>query len=155
MTGRIDHRLAELGIVLPTPKSPVANYLPFVVSANLAYISGQITMGPSGLEFVGKLGRDLDVEAGQRAARLCALNVLAQLKAACGGDLDRVVRCVRLGGFVNATPDFTDHPAVINGASTLMVDVLGDAGRHARAAVGAGSLPLGVAVELDAIFEIA
>ena len=120
------------------------------------YIVGIFDPLHQGRDFLGwQRGQDIDVEEGARAARLCAINILSQLKAACGGDLDRVVRCVKLGGFVNATPDFTDHPKVINGASDLMVEVLGDAGRHARFAMGAGSLPLGVAVEVDALFEIA
>ncbi len=155
MSGRIDKRLAELGIALPGAKKPVANYVPYVVTGSHLHISGQVTMGPSGPEYIGKLGRELNVESGQKAARLCALNILAQVKEACGGDLDRVVRCVRLGGFVNAVPEFVDHPAVINGASDLIAEVFGQAGRHARAAVGVNSLPLGVAVEIDAIFEIA
>ena len=129
--------------------------MPYVISGKLVTISGQIPTGPDGPSFVGKLGADMSLEDGQAAARLCAINLLAQLKAACGGDLDRVRRCVRLGVFVNATPDFTRQPEVANGASDLMVAVLGEAGKHARAAVGAGSLPRGVAVEVDGLFEIA
>lgn len=154
MTGRIDARLKELDIQLPVPPAPVASYVPFVVTGNLVFISGQVTVGPSGLEFVGIVGQDFDVEQGKAAARLCAVNILAQLKAACGGDLDRVQRCVKLTGFVNAVPGFAQHPEVINGASDLIAAVFGDAGRHARAAVGAGSLPRNVAVEVEAIFEI-
>jgi len=150
---RIEPRLAELRLRLPEPVAPVANYVPFVVSGNLAFISGQVSIAPHGL-ITGKLGRDLDVAQGAEAARACAVNLLAQLKAACGGDLDRVLRVVKLGGFVNCTEDFADQPKVINGASDLMVDVFGDAGRHARAAVGAPSLPLNAAVEIDGIFEI-
>jgi len=155
MAGKIDARLKELDIVLPSPPAPVASYVPYVVSGNLVFISGQVTMAPDGLKFVGKLGADMSIEDGKAAAKLCAVNLLAQLKAACGGDLDRVKHCVRLGVFVNATPDFTQHPEVGNGASDLIVAVLGDAGKHTRAATGAGSLPRGVAVEVDGVFEIA
>ena len=151
--GAIDNRLRELDISLPAPPAPVASYVPFMRTGNLVVISGQVALGPDG-PVTGRLGDTLTVEEGQAAARLCGLNILAQLKAACDGDLDRVRRCVRLGGFVACAPDFTDHPKVINGASDLMVEVFGEAGRHARAAVGAPSLPLGVAVEIDAIFEI-
>ena len=150
----IESRLKDLGITLPTPAAPVANYLPYTISGNTIFVSGQVTIGPDGLEYQGKIGADLTVEDGVKAARLCAINILAQVKAALDGDLERISQCLKLGGFVNAVPDFTDHPAVINGASDLMVDVLGDRGRHARFAVGAGSLPLNVAVEVDAIFEI-
>jgi len=155
MTGRIDTRLNELGIALPTPPAPVASYVPFVVSGNLVFFSGQITASPEGLRYVGVVGRDLSVADGKAAARLCAINVIAQAKAACGGDLDRVKRCVKLTVFVNATSDFTQHPEVANGASDLLVEVFGDAGRHSRAALGAGSLPRGVACEVEALFEIA
>lgn len=146
--------LAELGLELPEIPAPVANFVPHAVTGNLVYVSGQVPLRDGAVCFVGKLGAEISVEEGKEAARLCALYVLAALHDACGGALDRVVRCVRLGGFVNATPEFTDHPAVMNGASDLMVAVLGERGRHARAAVGVGSLPLGVAVEVDAIFEI-
>jgi enamine deaminase RidA (YjgF/YER057c/UK114 family) len=152
--GTIASRLEELGITLPTPAKPVANYVAYTVSGNLVFISGQVPYGPDGLEYQGKVGSDLTTEDGIAAARLCAINILAQLRAALDGDLERVVRCLKLGGFVNAVPDFADHPAVVNGASNLMVEVLGDRGRHARFAVGAGSLPLNVAVEVDAIFEV-
>ena len=152
---KIEARLKELAIVLPTPPAPVASYVPYVVTGNLVFISGQVTATPEGLQFVGKVGADISLEDGKEAAKLCAVNLLAQLKAACGGDLERVRRCVKLGVFVNATPDFTQHPEVGNGASDLIVAVLGDAGKHARAATGAGSLPRGVAVEVDAVFEIA
>ena len=155
MTGEVEKRLAGLGITLPKPAAPAANYVPFVVAGPLVFISGQVTVGPAGIEYVGKLGREFSVEDGQAAARLCAINLLAQLRVACGGDLDRVRRCVKLGVFVNCTADFTEQPQVANGASDLMVAALGDSGRHARAAVGAPSLPLGVAVEVDGIFEIA
>jgi enamine deaminase RidA (YjgF/YER057c/UK114 family) len=155
MSGRIEAKLKELGIALPKPVAPVANYVPYVISGKLVFISGQVTLGPAGLEFVGHVGKDFTVEQGQAAARLCGLNLIAQLREACGGDLDRVKRCVKLTGFVNAISGFAQHPEVVNGASDLMVQVFGDAGKHARAAVGAGSLPRNVAVEVDAIFEIA
>ncbi|MGQ0663713.1 MAG: RidA family protein [Pseudomonadota bacterium] len=154
MAGRIEARLQELGIALPSAAVPVANYVPFVRTGDLVFVSGQITLQDGKPEFIGKLGREFGVAAGREAARLCAINILAQLKAALG-DLDRVKRCVKLTGFVNSTPEFADHPKVINGASDLMVEVLGEAGRHARAAVGAASLPLGVAVEVEAVFEAA
>lgn len=155
MSGRIDTRLKELSITLPKAAPPVASYVPYVVSGNLVFISGQVTVGPQGLEYVGQLGKEFTVEQGQAAARLCALNVIAQLREACGGNLDRVTRCVKVTGFVNAVTGFAQHPEVINGASDTIVQVFGDIGRHARAAVGAGSLPRNVAVEVEAIFEIA
>ncbi len=154
MAGAIDARLQELGIELPEAAAPAANYVPYVVSGNQVFVAGQITIHNGEIQYVGKLGRDYGVEDGEAAARLCALNIIAQVKAACGGDLDRVVRCLRLGGFVNSTADFTDQPEVVNGASNLMVEVFGDKGKHSRAAVSAASLPRGVAVEVDAIFEI-
>lgn len=154
MTAKIDARLAELGITLPEAPAPAANYVPAVLSGEMLYISGQISQGAEGL-VKGKLGADLDVAAGAAAARLCALSLLAQARAALGGDLDRVVRLVKLVGFVNSTPEFTDQPEVINGASNLMVEVLGENGRHARSAVSAASLPRGVAVEIEAIFQVA
>jgi enamine deaminase RidA (YjgF/YER057c/UK114 family) len=155
MSGKIDARLKELGIALPEPPAPVASYVPYVLSGNLVFVSGQVTLSADGLKYVGKVGADMSLEDGKAAARLCAVNVIAQVKVACGGDLDRVKRCVRVGVFVNATPDFTQHPEVANGASDLFQDVFGDAGKHARAAVGAGSLPRGVAAEVEAVFEIA
>jgi enamine deaminase RidA (YjgF/YER057c/UK114 family) len=155
MTGKIETRLTELGITLPKAAAPVANYVPYVITGSLVFISGQGPMGPSGPEFKGKVGRDLDVEEGKKAARLTALNVVAQLKEAVGGDLDRVKRCVKLLGFVNSTAEFIQQPAVINGASDLMVEIFDDAGRHARSAVSAPSLPVDIAVEIEAIFEIA
>ncbi|MDZ4866663.1 MAG: RidA family protein [Alphaproteobacteria bacterium] len=155
MTGRVDARLKELDITLPKALAPVANYVPFAITGNLVFISGQVTMGPNGLEYVGVVGKDFTTEQGQAAARMCALNVIAQLREACGGDLDRVKRCVKVTGFVNAIPGFAQHPEVVNGASDLFGQVFGDAGKHARAAVGAGSLPRNVAVEVEAIFEIA
>jgi len=154
MTGRIDAKLKDLGITLPKAAAPVANYVPFVVSGNLVFISGQVTIGANGLEYVGIVGKEIDVEQGKAAARLCALNLIAQLREACAGNLDRVKRCVKLTAFVNAIPGFDKHPEVANGASDVMVQVFGDAGKHARAAVGAGSLPRNVAVEVDAVFEI-
>ena len=155
MSGKVAARLEELGIDLPTPAAPVASYVPFVKTGNLVIVSGQVTMDSGELRFVGKLGDDMSLEEGYEAARLCAVNLLAQLRVACDGDLDRVKRVVRLGGFVNCTDDFTDPPKVINGASDLMAQVFGDEiGAHARAAVGASSLPLGVATEVEGMFEI-
>ena len=154
---RIDDRLAELGIALPTPVAPMANYVPAVRTGNLLVLSGQVCVGADGRldpRHRGKLGGDVSLEAGQEAARLCAINVLAQARAALG-DLDMIVRCVRLGGFVNARPDFAAVPAVMNGASDLMVAVLGDRGRHARSTVGVAVLPLDCAVEVEATFEVA
>lgn len=151
---RIAARLAELGITLPTPPAPVASYVPFVEVGGLVHISGQVSVDASG-GIKGKLGAPLTLEQGQAAARLCGLNLLAQLQSACKGDLDRVIRAVRLGGFVNVAPDFGDIPKVINGCSDLMVEVFGDAGRHARAAVGVANLPMDFAVEVDGIFAIA
>ncbi len=148
-----EDRLAELGLVLPAPVAPVANYVPYVVSGAQLFISGQVSLGPDGL-VTGRLGENMDLAAGQAAARLCAVNLIAQCKAALG-ELSRVVRVVKLGGFVSAAPDFTDIPQVINGCSDLMVDVFGDAGRHARSAVACPVLPLGSAVEVDGVFEIA
>lgn len=152
--GRIDARLRELGLELPAAAPAVANYVPFVVSGGLVFVSGQITLKDGKPQWLGRLGENLTVEDGYQAARLCGLNLIAQARAACQGDLDRLRRVVRLGGFVACTPDFTDHPKVVNGASDLMVEVFGEAGRHARAAVGAPSLPLGVPVEIEAVLEI-
>ena len=149
----IDARLSELGLTLPDAPAPAANYVPFVKSGDLVFVSGQISQGPDGL-ILGKLGADMDVAAGAEAAKTCALGLLAQAKAACGGDLSKLKRVVKLTGFVNSTPDFTDQPKVVNGASDLLAEVCGDAGRHARSAVSAGSLPMGVAVEIEGIFEI-
>ena len=154
MAGEVDARLRELGIEIKEPAAPVANYVGYVKTGDLVFVSGQVTLKDGQIQYQGKLGADISLEDGQAAARLCAINIVAQLKAACGGDLDRVQRIVKLGGFVNSTPEFTDQPKVINGASDLMVEVFGDKGRHARAAVSAGSLPLGVAVEVDAVVEI-
>ena len=155
MPGKIEQKLADLGLELPNAPPPAGNYVPYVISGNLIFVSGQIPLGSNGPEYQGKLAQDFSIEDGQAAARLCALNLLAQVKSALDGDLDRVVRCVKLGGFVNAPAEFTQHPQVINGASDLMVEVLGDAGKHARFAVGASNLPLDVAVEIDGIFEFA
>lgn len=154
MSGKIEQRLEELGIALPKPAKPVANYVPFVVTGNLVFISGQGAVGPKGLAYLGRVGDSVSLEDGQQSARMCALSLIAQLKEACGGDLDRVVRCVRLGGFVNCVDGFTEQPNVINGASDLMVEIFGDAGRHARTAVGVNVLPLGLSVEVDGVFEI-
>ena len=151
---RIEEKLSVLGVALPSPPAPVASYVPFTISGGLVFISGQIPIAEGKPQFIGKLGAEISLEDGKKAAALCALNLLAQLKAACGGDLDRVVRCLRLGVFVNATPDFTQHPEVANGASDFMVAAMGEIGKHARAAVGAGSLPRGVAVEVEGLFEI-
>jgi enamine deaminase RidA (YjgF/YER057c/UK114 family) len=154
MAGRIEARLKELGIELPQTAAPVANYVPFTISGAIVVVSGQICVWNGERRFVGKLGAGIPLADGQQAARLCALNILAHLQVACSGDLDRVRRILRLGGFVNCTPDFTEMPQVVNGASDLMVEVFGDRGRHARAAVGVSSLPGGVAVEVEAIAEI-
>lgn len=151
--GQIDQRLKKLGIELPKPNAPVANYVPFVRSGSLLFISGQISNGPGGV-VKGKLGGTLTLDEGVAAARLCAINLIAQMNAALDGDLDRVARVIKLGGFVNCVAEFEDQPKVVNGASDLMVAVFGEAGRHARAAVGAPSLPMGAAVEVDAIVEI-
>lgn len=150
-----DARLAALKIDLPAPAAPAANYVPTVIAGNLLFVAGQITIFNGELRHLGKLGAGMDVEAGRQAARLCGLNIIAQARAALGGSLDSIKRCVKLGGFVNCTAEFIDHPQVVNGASDLMVEVFGEAGKHARFAVGAVSLPRGVAVEVDAIFEIA
>jgi enamine deaminase RidA (YjgF/YER057c/UK114 family) len=153
MSNSYEARLTELGVTLPDAPAPAANYVPFVISGDLVFVSGQISSGPDGL-IIGKIGENMDVAAGAVAAKACALGLVAQLKAACDGDLSRLVRVVKLGGFVNSTPDFTDQPKVINGASDFLVELFGDAGRHARAAVSAAALPLGVAVEIEGIFQI-
>lgn len=150
----IEARLRELNITLPMPAAPAANYVPYVKVRPLVFISGQLPTWNGELKYLGKLGRDFTVEKGQEAARLCALNILTQLKNACGGDLNLVERCVRLGGFVNSTDEFKDHPYVINGASHLIIAVFGKKGHHGRTAIGVNSLPLGVSVEMEAIFEV-
>ena len=155
MAGSIDARLAELGIEIAQPAAPVANYVGFVKSGNLVFVSGQVPIKDGQMQYVGKVGGEVSVEDAQAAARLCAINIVGQLKAACDGDLDRVQRIVKLTGFVNSVPDFGDQPEVINGASDFFVEVFGDKGRHARAAVSAGALPRKVAVEVDAVVEVA
>ncbi len=154
MPGTVEARLNDLGVELPSPAAPAANYVPFVLTGKQLFVSGQLPMGPEGLAFAGKVGAEFDIEAGAEAAKLCAINILAQAKAALG-DLDNIEQCVKLGGFVNAVADFTQHPEVINGASDLIVAALGDKGRHARFALAAGSLPRNAAVEIDAIFAVA
>lgn len=149
----IEAKLATLGVRLAEAPAPAANYVPYVQIADMVYVSGQIPTGPDGL-ITGKLGADMEVDQGAAAARSCALSLLSQVKAACGGDLDRLVKVVKLTGFVNSTADFTDQPKVINGASDFFVEALGEAGKHARSAVSAAALPLGVAVEIEGIFQI-
>jgi enamine deaminase RidA (YjgF/YER057c/UK114 family) len=149
----IAQRLAELGIILPTPVAPIANYVPFVRSGNMLVVSGQISLGSAGL-MAGKLGGGVSIEDGQKAARQCGLNVIAQIQSAVG-NLDNVVRIVRLGGFINCTPDFLDAPKVMNGASDLMVEIFGDKGRHARSTIGVAALPANAAVEVEAMVEVA
>ena len=155
MVGRIEKLLADKKIELPKAAAPVANYVPVVVAGNLAFVAGQVTAWNGEVKFIGKLGKEYTVEQGQQAARICGLNILAQLKNALGGDLDRVKRCVKLNVFINSVNDFTEQPKVANGVSDLMVEVFGDAGKHARAALGVNVLPLNVAVEADAVFEVA
>ena len=155
MAGEIDARLQELGIELPEAAAPVANYVPAVRSGDLLFLSGQVTAWNGEFKFIGKVGQDFSVEEGQQAARICGLNIISQVKAALGGDLDKVVRIVKLGCFVNSASDFTGQPQVANGVSDLMVEVFGDKGKHARFAVGVNVLPLDVAVEVDAVVEIA
>lgn len=153
MAGSIETRLEELGLELPSAAAPAANYVPFQISGRQLFISGQLPLISGGPEFKGKLGAEVDINTAQQAAKACALNILAQAKTALG-DLDRIQQVLRLGGFVNCTPDFTDHPEVVNGASNFLVEVLGDKGRHTRFAVGVASLPRGVAVEIDALIAI-
>lgn len=154
MTSSVEKALAGLGLALPEAIAPVANYVPYVRTGNLLFVSGQISKTTAGAVVAGKLGAGVDVAAGQQAAELCALNILAQVKAATG-DLNKIVRVVRLNAFVNSAPEFTDQPQVVNGASNLFANVLGEKGRHSRTAVGVAALPLGVAVEIDAIIEVA
>ena len=154
MAGDVEKKLAALGIALPAPAAPVANYIPFVRTGSLLVVSGQLCFGNEGkLVATGKLGGGVTLEAGQQAARACAINVLAQVKAALG-DLDRVIRVVRLGGFISSVPSFLDGPKVMNGASDLMVEVLGDKGRHARSTIGVAVLPADAAVEVEGMFEV-
>jgi len=153
MAGLVDKKLSDLGIVLPVPASPIANYLGFVRTGALLFVSGQICLESGGKLTKGKLGQNVSIEDGQKAARVCAVNLLAQVKAAVG-DLDKVTRVVRLGGFINSDPAFVDGPKVMNGASDLMVEVFGDKGRHARSTVGVASLPLDAAVEVEGLFEL-
>src|SRR5688572_12629042 len=148
-------KLNTLNIHIPQSVMPAANYIPYTVTGNLVFISGQLPMKDGKPQDIGKVGKDFTIEQAQRTARLCGINILSHLSAACGGNLDRVKRCVRLGVFVNSAPGFTDQPKVANGVSDMMVELFGDAGKHARAAVGVAQLPLGVAVEVDATFEIA
>ena len=150
--GKYEKKLKSLGVILPNAPAPAANYVPFVKIGSLVYVSGQISLGPNGL-IKGILGKDMAVEQGKLAARQCAINLLAQVKVACDGDLDRLTQVIKLGGFVNSTPNFFEQPSIINGASDFLVEILGENGRHARTAVGA-ILPLGVAVEIDGIFSI-
>lgn len=151
---RIDERLRELAIDLPDASTPGANYLPSVRSGNLLYLTGQLSQWNGERRFIGKLGREFDIAAGQQAARLCALNLIAHLRQALDGDLDRVVRCVRIAGYVNSVPDFTGQSQVVNGASDVFVSVFGEAGRHTRMAVGVSALPYDVAVEVEGIFAV-
>lgn len=153
MTGTIETRLTELGVTLPDAPAPAANYVPYVIAGDIVYVSGQVSADADGF-ITGKVGAELSTEEGAAAAKTCAISLLAQLKAACDGDLDRLVRVVKLVGFVNSTPDYVEQPKVVNGASDFMVEALGNKGRHARSAVSAGALPLGVAVEIEAIFQI-
>ena len=155
MAGKIEATLGELGIVLPTPMAPIANYVPFVRSGDLVFVSGQLPAIDGKIAVTGKIGDGLSIEQGQHAARLCFINILVHLKAAADGDLDRVRQVVRLGGFIAAPAAFTQHPQVMNGASDLAVAVFGEAGRHARTTVGVPSLPADAAVEVDGIFRIA
>jgi enamine deaminase RidA (YjgF/YER057c/UK114 family) len=154
MVTRIDERLRTLTIELPQPSKPGANYVPFVRTGNLVFLTGQLSQWNGERRFIGKLGREFGIAEGQQAARLCGLNLIAQLREALDGDLDRVVRCVRVAGFVNSEPTFLSHSQVINGASDLFVEVFGEAGRHSRMAVGVSALPYDVAVEVEAVFEV-
>jgi enamine deaminase RidA (YjgF/YER057c/UK114 family) len=147
-------KLTEMGIVLPKVSLPAANYVPCTISGTTLYVSGQLPMLEGKPQFIGKVGRDFSIEQGQECAKLCTLNILAHVQMMLGGDLSRIAKLIRMGIFVNAPDDFTDHPKVANGASDLMVNLMGDAGKHARFAVGVSGLPFGVAVEVDATFEL-
>lgn len=151
---RITDKLKELNITLPTPAAPAANYVPFVIHQNTLYISGQLPMENGKVKFMGIVGKDQTQEEAIKAAELCAINILAQANAACGGDLEKIVRCIKLGIFVASTPEFTSQPIIGNGASNLIASIFGDKGKHARFAVGVSSLPLNATVEIDAIFAI-
>ena len=155
MAGTIDAKLAELGITLPTPMPPIANYVPFVITGDLVFVSGQVPAVDGKIAFTGKVGAGLSIEQGQAAARQCFINVLVHLRAACGGDLNRVAQVVRLGGFIACSPDFTQHAQAMNGASDLAVAAFGEAGRHARTTIGVPSLPADAAVEVEGVFRIA
>lgn len=154
MSGGVEKKLEAMGIVLPPSVLPAANYVPYVVSGNMVHISGQLPMKDGKPQDIGKVGKEFSIEQGQQTARQCGINILSHLKAACGGNLDRVKRVVRLGVFVNSTDSFTDQPKVANGVSDMMVEIFGDAGKHSRFAVGVAQLPFGVAVEVDGTFEI-
>ena len=154
MSETIEHRLKELGVTLPEAATPAANYVSYVISGNHLYLSGQLPIEDGKIAVTGLLGRDVDVAGGQRAAELCAINILAQAKAALGGDLGRIKRVVKLNGFIASMPSFTEQHLVMNGASNLIANVLGEPGKHARAAVGMAALPLNAAGEVDAIMEI-
>ncbi len=154
MEQTIERALEDRGITLPEAAAPAANYVPYVITGNLLFLSGQLPIEGGKVAITGHLGRDVDVATGQRAAELCAINILAQAKAALGGDLERIVRLVKLNGFVASAPEFTEQHLVINGASNLLADILGERGKHARAAVGMAALPLNAAVEIDAVIEI-
>jgi enamine deaminase RidA (YjgF/YER057c/UK114 family) len=155
VTSAIERRLAAHGLDLPDAPAPAANYVPYTISGKLLFVAGQLPFVGGQVAVAGRLGEDVSLEQGKDAARICALNLLAQAKAACGGDLSRLARCLKLGGFVSCTPEFADHASVINGASDLMVQAMGEAGQHSRFAVGCASLPRNAAVEVEGIFELA